>query len=348
MTVTPSIIYPQGGDLSHLPPGRSYLDLSTCANRYGPPPRVRQALDELDLCRLRPHPHGAEETFLSAYSDYLALPMNELVPGRGITEFIRLLGGLLPSGQAAVITPDYTDTVRSFRGHLGSRDGATDTVETRLERVADGMRRFSHVVLSNPNNPLGLQIPARALAQVCRDNPSSTLVVDEAYIDFTAAGFAESMTRADVPNVAVLLSPNKLFGIAGTRTGVLWSADERLRQLITGLRLNWSISYLDAIVAAAAVESREWVRHTRSRLLATARRMETLLVERFGDSVVTGVPVHYRFVATDRASDIHDRLAEAGIAVRAFSASEPHRVSGLRITAPTDEEFEVLAKALAG
>jgi histidinol-phosphate aminotransferase len=336
--------FPQGGDLRDLPPGRPYLDLSTCANRYGPPPAVRAALRGFDVRQLVPHPYGAEQMFVSAYATYLGVPCEELAAGRGISEFIRLLAGLAPAGDAVVITPDYTDTVASFRHHLGPA-GRTETARTRLDRVADAMGRYSYVLLSNPNNPLGLHISPDDLAQVCLAHPGSTLVVDEAYIDFTSAGLDASMTRTGLPNIVVLMSPNKLFGIAGTRTGVLWTRDERLRAQVRSRQSNWPVSHLDAVAACAALGSAGWAGQTRSRLLASAARMEPLLARLHGD-VVTGVPVHYRFVSTDHPAAIRRRLVDAGVVVRAFSSREPHRVSGLRITAPADEEFATLATAI--
>jgi histidinol-phosphate aminotransferase len=336
--------FPQGGDLRDLPPGRPYLDLSTCANRYGPPPAARAALRAIDVRQLMPHPYDAEQMFVSAYATYLGVPREDLVAGRGISEFIRLLAGLTPDGGSVVITPDYTDTVASFRRHLGPA-GRTDTARTRLGRVADAMARYSYVVLSNPNNPLGLHISPEDLTEACLAHPGSTLVVDEAYIDFTSAGLDASMTRTGLPNVVVLMSPNKLFGIAGTRTGVLWTRDERLRAQVRSRQSNWPISYLDAVAACAALGSAGWAERTRSRLLAAADRMEPLLAL-LQDDVVTGVPVHYRFVNTDRPSELRQRLVNAGVVVRAFSSREPHRVSGLRITAPTDKEFAILASAI--
>ncbi|WP_214324851.1 aminotransferase class I/II-fold pyridoxal phosphate-dependent enzyme [Nonomuraea sediminis] len=334
---------PQGGDLRDLPPGRDYLDLSTCANRYGPPPAVAAALRDLDPRALLPHPYEAEARFVAAYAAYLGLPEGELVAGRGISEFIRLLAAVVPADEAVVITPDYTDTVASFRRHLAP--AGTETARTRLDRVAEAMRRFRYVVLSNPNNPLGLHLPRGELAAICAANPGSTLVVDEAYIDFTAAGLEASMSRAGVGNVAVLLSPNKLFGIAGTRTGALWTADARLRELLRTQRPNWPISYLDSLVACAAVGSAGWAATTRARLLATASRMEALLAP-WHENVVTGVPVHYRFVATREPERLRGLLAGAGIAVRAFSTTDPHRMPGLRITAPREAEFAALAQAI--
>ncbi|MFI8877758.1 aminotransferase class I/II-fold pyridoxal phosphate-dependent enzyme [Streptomyces sp. NPDC055243] len=350
----------QGGDLRHLPSDRDLLDLGTCVNRYGPPPAVEKALANVDARALRTHPYDASEQFTAAYAEYLDVAPDDLLVGRGITEFLTVLAQLYAQ-DSVVITPDYTDTIRLFPRHLGPGGGSgagsgtgridvvRDSVRGRTERVATAMRERRFVVLSNPNNPLGLYIPRDELVRICRANPEATLIVDEAYADFMADS-SLSMTRCGLDNVVVLQSPNKLFGIAGVRTGALWTRNDVLREAVRRRLPNWPLSYLDAAVATAALGERSWAAATRTRLLDAGQQMEDLLCERFGDAVVTGAPVHFRFVHTDdaqQAHEVYDQLAEQGVVVRIFSGTSPGRVPGLRIVAPTDLEMSRVADALS-
>jgi hypothetical protein len=74
--------------------------------------------------------------------------------------------------------------------------------------------------------------------------------------------------------------------------------------------------------------------------------MESLLA-RWHPGVVTGVPAHYRLVATAEPLAAHQASSDAVIAARVFSAAQPSRVSGLRITTPTATELPRLAGAPA-
>jgi histidinol-phosphate aminotransferase len=188
----------QGGDLRDLPGQADYLDLSTCANRYGPPETVRAALRDIDPVALRAHPYDAEALFLSAYADYLGTQERLLAVGRGITEFIGILKTIFPADRVAVITPDYTETVAAFPCHLGPENGHLDTAASRLRRIEQAMRRFDYVIASNPNNPLGVYIPRDDLAGVCAAHPQCTLVIDEAYIDFVGEGRDLSLLHSDL------------------------------------------------------------------------------------------------------------------------------------------------------
>ncbi|MER6618263.1 aminotransferase class I/II-fold pyridoxal phosphate-dependent enzyme [Streptomyces xantholiticus] len=334
----------QGGDLRGLPDG-SYLDLGTCVNRYGPPPSVAAALCSVEPERLLAHPYGVEEVFTQTYAKFMATEPEQLVPGRGITEFIRVLAHLLPSNEVAVITPDYTDTIRWFPTHLAPPPGVMETVQTRLERVDRAMSAYPYVVFSNPNNPLGLYLHRDFLTEICRAHPDSILIVDEAYIEFLSEHARLSMVGSGLRNVVVLRSPNKLFGIAGTRTGALWTRNEDIARRVAERKLNWTLSYVDAVLATAALADTMWADRTRAALLRDATELEGLLIERF-PSLVRGVPVHYRFLPVADPVAGHRFFLDHGVVVRAFDGRQPGRVSGLRITVPASGELVKLRESL--
>lgn len=339
-----TVVDAQGGDLRSLP-DREFLDLGTCVNRYGPPPAVEAALRSVKPEHLLAHPYGAEEAFTAAYADFMGAAPDRLVPGRGITEFIRVLAQLLPTERVAVVTPDYTDTIRWFPTHLDPPSGTVETPRSRLERVEQGMRTHPYVFLSNPNNPTGFYLHRDDLTRICRANPDSVLIVDEAYIEFLPDHAELSMTQCGLPNVVVLRSPNKFFGIAGTRTGALWTLNAEIFRRVAERKLNWTLSHVDTVLATAALAETAWAERTRTALLRNAIALEEIVGDRF-PGLVRGVPVHYRFIATDDPVADHRFFLDHGVAVRALDGRQPGRVSGLRVTAPTAAELANLRDSL--
>ncbi|MFE4633899.1 aminotransferase class I/II-fold pyridoxal phosphate-dependent enzyme [Streptomyces sp. NPDC056773] len=340
----PTAVNTQGGDLRGLH-DREYLDLGTCVNRYGPPPVVAAALRSIEPEHLLAHPYGAEERFTGAYAHFMRTAPEHLIPGRGITEFIRVLAEILPTERVAVVTPDYTDTIRRFPTHLDPPSGTVETAQSRLDRVAEGMRNHPYVFLSNPNNPLGFYLHRDDLAEICRANPDSVLIVDEAYIEFLPEHRELSMTQTGLKNVVVLRSPNKFFGIAGTRTGALWTLNREIHAQVSERKRNWALSYVDVALATAALADTEWEDRTRSALQTNALLLEEIIGDRF-PGLVRGVPVHYRFIAVDDPIEAHQFFLDHGVAVRAFDGRQPGRISGLRITAPTSAELANLKASM--
>ena len=92
---------PQGGDPTRMG-GALTLDLSTCVNRYGPPPAVRDALQGTTMPDLQIHPYAAAEQVERCYADLLGVDPSELVAGRGTTEFIWAMGRQVPHADVAV------------------------------------------------------------------------------------------------------------------------------------------------------------------------------------------------------------------------------------------------------
>ncbi|MGW6202091.1 aminotransferase class I/II-fold pyridoxal phosphate-dependent enzyme [Streptomyces sp. NPDC055089] len=346
----------QGGDLTHLPDGLISLNLSLCTNRLGPPPAAVTALRHFidhQVHRLMPPPYEAprppyraERLYLQAFADRLGVDEQDMLPGRGVTEFLMILARLLRLSNVAVITPEYTETMRLFAyaDFTGPADGSRDTAELRLRRLRAAMRTHDYVVLSNPSNPLGHYLPRAQLIQACHDNPHTVLIVDEEYIEFQGNGL--SLAGAGVTNLVVLQSTGKTYGITATRAGMMWTRHTRLHRSVQSELPNWPLSLLDITLATAALRDDTWLPAALARINADGRRLETLLTNRFGPAV-TAADIHYRFVNLQHPYPVLDHLHTHGISARLFTSTSPGRVPGLRLAAPsTEPEFDQLATAL--
>jgi histidinol-phosphate aminotransferase len=336
----------QGGDLRGLT-GGSYLDTGTCVNRYGPPPAVTAAIRAVRGDELLAHPYTADPMFTEHYAAYLGASQAELVAGRGITEFIRTLAYVLPVGDVAVLTPDYTDTIRWFPHHHGPTGLAVEMAPQRLDRLARALSMHPYVMLSNPNNPTGSYLHRDELVRLCCEYPQTTLIVDEAYIDFLDDARELSMIGTGLDNVVVLRSPNKPFGIAGVRTGALWTRNDSLRNSVAARKINWALSHLDVVAATAALSSTDWLKGSLALLASDTARLHGSLTARFGEAAVAESVTHYRFVALDDPEPVHRFLMARGIVTRVFLAGEPGRVPGLRITTPRRDEMPRLLRVIS-
>ncbi|MFF5019000.1 aminotransferase class I/II-fold pyridoxal phosphate-dependent enzyme [Streptomyces sp. NPDC001165] len=347
----------QGGDLTHLPNGLISLDLGLCTNRLGPPPAaIRAVHDFLDdhPDRLMPPayeapqpPYRAERRYLQAFATWLGVDERHMLAGRGVTEFLVILGRLLRLCRVAVVTPEYTETMRIFSyAHFEHPDNpAQDTPTARLNRVHRALDSHDYVILSNPSNPLGHYIPREQLLEACAQHPYSVLIVDEEYVAFQGEGL--SLAGAEAANLVVLQSTGKTFGITATRAGMLWTRHTRLHQAVDGELLSWPLSLLDIILATAALEDSTWLPPVLEQINSDGRQMERLLIDCFGPAVVPS-GIHYRFVHLPDPYPVLEHLHTHGISARLFTAAPRGCVPGLRLAAPnTTEEFGQLHAALA-
>ena len=332
---------PQGGD----PTRGVTIDLSTCVNRYGPPPAVLDALHTVRGDEIMYHPYDAPDRLKELYHWATGADTELLLTGRGGTEFIWALARHVPAATVAIPLPGYTDYLKAFPGRGFSMSGEQ---LPSLQQVAEAMKRAAFVIISNPHNPTGELLPAADLVDIARRRPDSLLVVDESYINFTPDPIGSSVIGCDVHNIVVLRSTSKFYGIAAARAGVAWCRDiDRLRKLI-GRQETWGLSGIDVTVAEAAVRSWDWADDTRARMHADnawlAGAMRDLLP---GIGLIANTNVHFQYGLTRDASVISDRLVACGIGVRALGEAHGVRPGGLRIVAPRPEERDEVAAAFA-
>jgi L-threonine-O-3-phosphate decarboxylase len=251
---------------------------------------------------------------------------------------IMALPRLRPPGIAAVLAPGYGEYAAAWRaaGHEVRAFAAAD-----LEAAAGSA---DAVMLGNPNNPTGERFAAARLlaaAQALRAR-DGWLVVDEAFADAEGGDTLAAVAGSgDAPNLIVLRSLGKFFGLAGARVGFAIAAPELLARLheIIG---PWAVAHPSRAAARLALADADWQAAQRARLAAAAERLAQLLRDAgLGESSGTAL---FRYVATPRAPEIFAALARRGVLVRMFAAP-----AALRFGLPgSAAAWERLAAALRG
>ena len=168
----------------------------------------------------------------------------------------------------------------SMYPHLGALTGAREirvplaAGEVHdLDAIAAEVTAATQIaIVCNPNNPTGTHIPATEVAAFCERIPGHvTIALDEAYIEFQAVDDPDATVDllAEFPNLVLLRTFSKVYGLAGLRVGfALGSA--KFRAAIDAVRQPFSVNALAQAAAAEAVLHQDDVE----------RRVERTLVER--------------------------------------------------------------------
>ncbi len=330
----------QGGD-----PARGVsMDLSTCVNRYGPAPAALEALRAIGPQDILLHPYDAAERLKAVYERAIGVDAGVLVAGRGASEFIWAMGRVVDHSTAAIPMPAYTDYLKSFPGRGFSMGGEQ---MPSLEQVDAALDAGSLVIVSNPHNPTGVLLDRNELIAVAAAHPGSTLVVDESYINFTPDPAGMTVIGCDEPNVVVLRSTSKFYGIAAVRAGVAWCLDHARTAALFGRQENWGLSGVDVTVAVAAVrDGWDWADDTRSRMHSDNRWLGKMLAQVPGIDLRANDNVHFQYAFCDNAHRVADVMREHGIGVRVLSRAHGVTPDALRIVAPRADERERFAAAI--
>jgi histidinol-phosphate aminotransferase len=203
------------------------------------------------------------------------------------------------------------------------------------------------VFLCSPNNPTGNTFPAAVVDELCAVLAGhSVIVVDEAYIEFARDdGFAGGL--ASHPNLVLLRTLSKAWGLAGARVGALLADPELiaiLRALVPpyplpSLATEAALRRLKPAEAAAARRRTQGVIRRREALAGALRQLPA--VRRVWPSEANFLLVRFQNAAAAMAT-----CEDAGVLVRDFSR-QPRLAGCLRITVGTARENGRLLTALA-
>jgi histidinol-phosphate aminotransferase len=330
----------QGGD-----PARAVdMDLSTCVNRYGPAPAALDALQAIEPQDILLHPYDAADRLKAAYEWATGVDVKDLVAGRGASEFIWAMGREVDHADAAIPLPGYTDYLKAFPGRGFSMGGEQ---MPSLEQVDGALEAGRLVILSNPHNPTGVLLNRDGLIATAARHPQSTLVVDESYINFTPDPIGMTVIGCEQPNVVVLRSTSKFYGIAAVRAGVAWCRDRDRLTTLFGRQENWGLSGIDVTVASAAVRyGWDWADDTRSRMHDDNRWLAGILEHVPSIDLRANQNVHFQYAFCPESKWIAEILRNQGIGVRVLSVAHGVKPDALRIVAPREDERERFAAAI--
>jgi histidinol-phosphate/aromatic aminotransferase/cobyric acid decarboxylase-like protein len=330
----------QGGD-----PARGVdMDLSTCVNRYGPAPAAVAALRQMPAEAVLLHPYDAAERLIGLYRWATGVTHGTMLAGRGASEFIWAMGREVDPSEVAVPLPAYTDYLKAFPGRGFTVAGEQFPF---VDQVDAALARHRLVIISNPHNPTGVVLPAADLVAAAEAHRNATLVVDESYVNFTADPLGGSVLGCDAPNVVVLRSTSKFYGIAAMRAGVAWCADAEPLKRLFGQQENWGLSGVDVHAADAAVRDFHWAAHSRAWMHADNAWLAEQLRGVDGLDPRCNHDVHFQYAFCERAEDVSATFARHGIGVRVLSAAHGVHPDALRIVAPRSDERGRFEAAMA-
>jgi histidinol-phosphate aminotransferase len=259
-----------------------------------------------------------------------------------------LAAAFLESGDEAVMgVPSFVSYAQDVL-RVGGRpievpvraDGALD-LPAMAERVTERTRL---IFVCNPNNPTGGMLARREVEDMLATVPETVLVVlDEAYAEYVqspeyAGGPALAATR---PNVAVLRTFSKLFGLAGLRIGYM-IGPATVVLAVRRLRHWYDVSDAAQLAALACLDDPAEVVRRAGVTRAARQRLTTILC----GHGLAALPSETNFIAC-RVADavaVAERLAAQGVLVR--PVPEPSGL--LRIAVGDDADLALLDAALSG
>lgn len=194
--------------------------------------------------------------------------------------------------------------------------------------------------ICSPNNPTGNAFAEGDIIRLLEEF-RGIVVVDEAYIDFAEGeGFLPKLDQ--YPNLVVLQTLSKAWGMAGLRFGLAFGSEEVIA-LMNRVKYPYNINVLTQ--ARVAEELKRDVAAEVAEIIAERERVLAVLPNFVTVKRVYPTDANFVLVEVEDADHLYDKLIERGVIVRNRS-----RVKGcentLRITIGTKEENDRMLKVL--
>lgn len=198
------------------------------------------------------------------------------------------------------------------------------------------------VLLCNPNNPTGETFSHIDLEEFLQKVPRTVLVaLDEAYYHYNRLGtFPHSLELlSDYPNLVVLRTFSKAYGLAGLRVGYLLGSEEACQEL-SKVVTPFATNVVAQAAAVVALTIRDQLL-ARTDLIVDERQRVTQALRDMGFEVHNSEANFVWLPRTD-AQQLTDYLTEQKILVRGFVGD------GIRVTISTPAENDQFLDAIAG
>jgi histidinol-phosphate aminotransferase len=269
-----------------LPHAVDPLALSLNENPFPPLPAVRSALIE-SIDAANRYPEYLPERLRSLIANHVGVRDEQVVIGQGATGVIlQVLLALTSPGDSMVLTSPTFDGYPIFAqmARLRSVTVALDQHGHHdLDAMADAASQARVVVVCRPHNPTGTVESAADIERFLQQVPPDTVVLlDEAYVEFLSPDCridAPALVER-YPNVVVLRTFSKAYGLAGLRIGYGFCAPELARKLWT-MQLPFGIGITSLVAVAASYDAEDQLQQ-RIRMIASERRYMRMRLRAMG------------------------------------------------------------------
>ncbi|MFJ6077108.1 histidinol-phosphate transaminase [Pseudarthrobacter sp. NPDC092419] len=318
-------------------PGRrgTGLDIAALASNeshYEPLPAATAAVAEAAGTMNR-YPDAAAVELRERLARHLGVTAGEVAVGPGSVGVLQqIITGLCDAGDEAIFAwrsfeayPILVELAgaRAVRVPLDEAEG--HDLDAMAAAVTD---RTKVILLCTPNNPTGVPISHDRVEAFLQAVPSSVLVViDEAYVEYADAGSGPDSLALyrRYPNVCILRTFSKAYGLAGLRVGYA-IATPAIAEGLRRTALPFSVSALAQKAAVASLDAGEemgervsLVKQERGRMAAALEAQGWRLQPSQGNFL-------WIRAGGERLATLVDAFDNAGILVRAYQGD------GLRIT----------------
>lgn len=323
------------------PKSKDVIKLNTNECPYPPSPRVKDALENLDIDILRKYPESDVGSLRAALAKRYEIDEDQVFVGVGSDDVLAMSFLTFFNSDKPILFPDITYSFYDVWADLFKIPYECQPLdESFYIKKEDYYKANGGVVIANPNAPTGVMLPLDDIEDIIKANQDVIVIVDEAYVDFGGVSARPLVDRYE--NVLVVQTFSKSRAMAGMRIGYAFGSKKLIGYLNDAKYSFNSYTMNTAAIetGVACVEDEEYFRQTVAKVVDTRERTKRELARlgfTFPDSKTNFIFAKHE---SAKAEDIFMALRGENIFVRHWN--KPRISDYLRISIGTDKEMDAL------
>ena len=222
-------------------------DFCYLVNPYFPQQKLVEKMQNEFPILLTQYPSGENVQNMNA-ERLFGVDDKHILVGNGAAELINALGHVA-RGTIAVNLPAFNEYVRCFKNCVIKEiDNSKIDYKLDVGLIKNAIKECDYTAVINPDNPSGFMLDKEqifALAKVAKES-GHKLIVDESFVDFADGKrrftLLDEKFISDNPNVIVIKSISKSYGVPGLRLGLLATSDTALIKALRDDMQIWNIN----------------------------------------------------------------------------------------------------------
>ena len=320
-------------------PQRKVIKLNTNENPYPPAPGVRDALQGMDVDRLRLYPDPTAGNLVHTLAEYYGVSDEQVFVGVGSDDVLAMCFLTFFNSDKPILFPDITYSFYKVWAELYRIPYQCPAVDESFRIVKeDYYQENGGIIFPNPNAPTSIYENLDFIEDILKHNQDVIVIVDEAYIDFAGKSAIELIDKYE--NLIVVQTFSKARSMAGMRIGYAISNPALIKYLNDAKYSfnSYTMNQTSLVCGVEAVKDKVYFEQTVQKIKDTrewTKKELTKLGFAYPDS-----QSNFIFATHEKhgAKDLFEALKEADIYVR-FLGGE--RIKNyLRISIGTVEEME--------
>ncbi len=325
------------------------LDFSSSVNPLGPSKKALEAITGA-FGKIEAYPDSNSTVLRQVLAEHFGggITKDNIVVGNGSTELMYLFAeAFLRRGEKALMAAptfgEYESAVRKT-GECVKFVRLAGDFQIEAQAFRQEMPGCKLLFLCNPNNPTSKLIPQKALSEILDAALSQDMLVflDEDFLEFVDDEKSRTMIHKihRYPNLFILRSFTKIFGLTGLRCGYGIANPEIINVLLCS-KIPWNVNCLAQPAAIAALKDEEHLEVTRA-LIKQEKAYIQRELSQFSNFSFSEPDANFFFIDIRNtnltANALKHRMLKQGILIRDCSSFVGLNEFYIRVAVKTHEE----------